>query len=128
MIAVGVDTHKERHHAVALDDLGQMLAELVFTASAAGYRELQDWAEALAADRRARVRDRGRRQLGRRPVRAPATRRTPGARGRATAPTRPARRQVRPHRRDRRRQARPHRRERLHAPAAAGFSPPSARC
>ena len=49
MIAVGVDTHKERHHAVALDHLGQILAELVFMASAAGYRELQDWAEALAA-------------------------------------------------------------------------------
>jgi transposase len=49
MIAVGVDTHKERHHAVALDHLGQILAELVCTASAAGYRELQDWAEALAA-------------------------------------------------------------------------------
>ena len=30
MIAVGVDTHKERHYAVALDHLGQMLAELVF--------------------------------------------------------------------------------------------------
>ena len=48
MIAVGVDTHKERHHAVALDHLGQILTELVFIASAAGYRELQDWAEALA--------------------------------------------------------------------------------
>jgi transposase len=48
MIAVGVDTHKERHHAVALDHLGQILTELVFMASAAGYRELQDWAEALA--------------------------------------------------------------------------------
>jgi transposase len=48
MIAVGVDTHKERHHAVALDHLGQILTELVFMASAAGYRELQDWVEALA--------------------------------------------------------------------------------
>jgi hypothetical protein len=27
MIAVGVDAHKERHYAMALDDLGQMLAE-----------------------------------------------------------------------------------------------------
>jgi transposase len=51
MIAVGVDTHKQRHHAVALDQLGQMLAELVFSASTAGYRELQRWAELLAAGR-----------------------------------------------------------------------------
>ncbi len=48
MIAVGVDTHKERHHAVALDLLGQLLAELSFAASAAGYLELRRWAEDLA--------------------------------------------------------------------------------
>lgn len=47
MIAVGVDTHKERHYAVALDHLGQMLAELAFAATAAGYAELQLWAEEL---------------------------------------------------------------------------------
>lgn len=51
MIAVGVDTHKERHYAVALDHLGQMLAELVFAATTAGYQELQHWAERLAAGR-----------------------------------------------------------------------------
>jgi transposase len=47
MIAVGVDTHKERHYAVALDQVGQMLAELTFLATAAGYAELQRWAEEL---------------------------------------------------------------------------------
>jgi transposase len=47
MIAVGVDTHKERHHAVALDLLGQLLGELSFAATAAGYLELQRWAELL---------------------------------------------------------------------------------
>jgi hypothetical protein len=47
MIAVGVDTHKQRHHAVALDPLGQLLGELSFAASAAGYAELQRWAEGL---------------------------------------------------------------------------------
>jgi hypothetical protein len=26
MVAVGVDTHKERHYAAALDQLGQLLA------------------------------------------------------------------------------------------------------
>jgi transposase len=36
---------------VALDQLGQMLAELIFTATASGYQELQRWAEALAAGR-----------------------------------------------------------------------------
>jgi hypothetical protein len=48
MIAVGVDTHKQRHCAVALDRLGQVLAELTFAASTAGYAELQHWAEELA--------------------------------------------------------------------------------
>ena len=48
MIAVGVDTHKERHYAVALDQLGQLLGELSFAATAAGYAELQCWAEQLA--------------------------------------------------------------------------------
>jgi len=45
MIAVGVDTHKQRHCAVALDALGQVLGELEFAATAAGYAELQRWAE-----------------------------------------------------------------------------------
>ncbi|MEO6857511.1 MAG: IS110 family transposase [Solirubrobacteraceae bacterium] len=48
MIAVGVDTHKERHYAVALDHVGQLLGELSFPATAAGYTELQAWAEPLA--------------------------------------------------------------------------------
>lgn len=48
MIAVGVDTHKERHYAVAVDHVGQLLAELTFAARAAGYAELQRWAEQLA--------------------------------------------------------------------------------
>jgi len=47
MIAVGVDTHKERHYAVVLDQVGQLLAELSFAATAAGYAELQRWAEQL---------------------------------------------------------------------------------
>lgn len=48
MIAVGVDTHKERHYAAALDVLGQLLGELAFAATAAGYLELQRWAESLS--------------------------------------------------------------------------------
>ena len=45
MIAVGVDTHKERHRAAALDELGQVLGEFACTATAAGYADLQRWAE-----------------------------------------------------------------------------------
>src|SRR5215207_2882778 len=48
MGAVGVDTHKERHYAVALDLCGQLLRELSFAASAVGYAELHRWAEHLA--------------------------------------------------------------------------------
>jgi transposase len=47
MIAVGVDTHKERHYATALDLLGQLLGEFSFGATAAGFAELQRWAEDL---------------------------------------------------------------------------------
>ncbi len=47
MVAVGVDTHKQRHYAVALDRLGQLLGERSFAATAAGYAELQRWAEDL---------------------------------------------------------------------------------
>jgi hypothetical protein len=46
MIAVGVDTHKERHCAAALDELCQVLGESTFMATAAGYADLQRWAEA----------------------------------------------------------------------------------
>lgn len=46
MIAVGVDTHKERHYAVAVDLLGQVLGEYTFAATAAGYGELQRCGEA----------------------------------------------------------------------------------
>jgi hypothetical protein len=48
MIAVGVDTHKERHCAMALDHLGPVLGELTFAAKVAGYAQLQRWAESLA--------------------------------------------------------------------------------
>ena len=50
MIAVGVDTHKDSHFAVALDRLGQLLGELVIGVGAAGYDELERWADGLAAD------------------------------------------------------------------------------
>jgi transposase len=43
MIAVGVDTHKEQHLAVALDALGQLLAERTITTDTVGYRQFVDW-------------------------------------------------------------------------------------
>jgi transposase len=48
MIAVGVDTHKDSHFAVALDEFGKLLGELAIEASATGYRELEGWATGLA--------------------------------------------------------------------------------
>jgi transposase len=48
MIAVGVDTHKDNHYAVALDQVGQILAEVSVPATRVGYAELQHWAEPLA--------------------------------------------------------------------------------
>jgi hypothetical protein len=50
MIAVGVDTHKGSHFAVALDDLGQLLGELAIAACAAGYEQLERWALSIAQD------------------------------------------------------------------------------
>lgn len=45
MIAVGVDTHKQRHSAAALDELGHVLGEFAFAATAVGYADLQRWAQ-----------------------------------------------------------------------------------
>ena len=50
MIAVGVDTHKHQHLAVAVDALGQLLAEITITATLAGYGELLAWLAALGGE------------------------------------------------------------------------------
>jgi hypothetical protein len=52
MIAVGIGTHKQRHIAVALDGLGQLLGELSIDANTAGYRELSRWAHSLHGEAR----------------------------------------------------------------------------
>ena len=49
MIAVGVDTHKHRHVAVALSQLGELRASPV-AAGAAGYRELVSWLAGLGGE------------------------------------------------------------------------------
>lgn len=50
MIAVGVDTHKDTHVAVALDRLGEMLGEIVIATGLDGYREFVRWLGGLGAD------------------------------------------------------------------------------
>jgi transposase len=50
MIAVGVDTHKEQHLAVALDGLGQVLAEIVITTTLAGYSQFVCWMRELGGN------------------------------------------------------------------------------
>ena len=50
MIAVGVDTHKHQHLAVAVDALGQLLTEITITATLAGYRELLAWISSLEGE------------------------------------------------------------------------------
>lgn len=46
-VIVGVDTHKEAHVAVALDELGGLLGTGSFNADRAGYRALIAWAVAF---------------------------------------------------------------------------------
>src|SRR5215468_3658708 len=43
-VAIGVDTHKEVHVAVALDRLGAQLDSREIATSSAGYRSLLAWA------------------------------------------------------------------------------------
>jgi transposase len=50
IIAVGVDTHKHQHLAVAVDALGQLLAEVTITATLAGYRDLLAWIAKLEGE------------------------------------------------------------------------------
>jgi transposase len=47
MIAVGVDTHKHWHVAVALSAVGQWLGEISVPATVAGYRRLVAWLAGL---------------------------------------------------------------------------------
>jgi transposase len=46
-VAIGVDTHKEVHVAVALDALGAQLDSREISTTAAGYRSLLSWAQEL---------------------------------------------------------------------------------
>ena len=46
-VAIGVDTHKEVHVAVALDPLGARLDSREIATTPAGYRSLLSWAQEL---------------------------------------------------------------------------------
>jgi len=46
-VTVGVDTHRDLHVAVALDQLGRRLDQLELTTTKAGYERLLAWAESL---------------------------------------------------------------------------------
>lgn len=43
-VVVGVDAHKDAHHAAVLTSTGELLGDKQFEVSSAGYRQLQDWA------------------------------------------------------------------------------------
>lgn len=49
-VTVGVDTHKDTHCAVALDQLGRPMDQLLVKTDLEGYRRLLDWSRALAED------------------------------------------------------------------------------
>jgi transposase len=46
-VTVGVDTHRDVHVAVALDQLGRRLGELELATTRAGYERLHAWAESF---------------------------------------------------------------------------------
>ncbi len=47
MIVAGIDAHKDKHHVVALDLQGVILANRKFPATTDGYRELLNWLRAF---------------------------------------------------------------------------------
>jgi hypothetical protein len=55
VITLGVDTHKDIHVAVALDNLGRRLGTLSVPTIPAGYKELVAWARGFGALERAGV-------------------------------------------------------------------------
>jgi transposase len=51
MVAIGVDTHRDEHVAVALDEVGRDLGSLTIRADANGYARLWQWASDLGVPR-----------------------------------------------------------------------------
>jgi transposase len=46
-VAIGIDTHRDRHSACAVDRLGRPLGELELATDGAGYQTLWEWARSL---------------------------------------------------------------------------------
>src|SRR5512132_4344402 len=46
-VTVGVDTHRDAHVAVALDQVGRRLDQIELTTTSAGYERLLAWASSL---------------------------------------------------------------------------------
>src|SRR5262249_9072343 len=89
-VVLGVDTHKDFHVAAVLTALGAVAGTNRFPTTAAGYRQLLDWARTFGTVRRARVECTGsyRAALTRHLYPAPAAR-CGGPGGNARAPTAP---------------------------------------
>jgi transposase len=51
MVAIGVDTHRDEHVAVALDEFGRDLGSIAVRADASGYAGLWQWASELGESR-----------------------------------------------------------------------------
>ncbi|MFN8233851.1 MAG: hypothetical protein U0V56_10410 [Actinomycetota bacterium] len=54
---IGVDTHKYVHVAVALDELGTLLADTAMPADRAGYERLLEWATSRGRSSRSASRE-----------------------------------------------------------------------
>ena len=50
-VVIGVDTHQDRHVAVAIDQQGARLAERYAPATTGGYRDMEQWSRKLGAVR-----------------------------------------------------------------------------
>ena len=48
-VIIGVDTHKDRHVAVAIDALGVRLGERHVPVTTSGYEEMERWSRSLGA-------------------------------------------------------------------------------
>ncbi len=51
MVAIGVDTHRDEHVAVALDEVGRDLGSLTVATGTNGYARLWQWAKELGEPR-----------------------------------------------------------------------------
>ncbi len=87
-VAIGVDTHRHIHVAVALDELGGRLGELTVPADSGGYVQLEQWAIGFGRILAFGIEGTG--SYGAGVAELPASTRPPGQRGQPARPTRAA--------------------------------------